>query len=378
MGGAQVRPMGTERPTSGQPEVDVRMVLREIPPAIERLLDEFDAAGVDRNLRRAPSSQLHALDRGLPRQSLDDLLAACEAFALVTAPSALAAGDEAKVCTEAKRLASTLETLLRAGTRRRGLSRSTTASTSMQAPLLRAALEERPAQDALQDLIGIFGLLAAAEGGTRPRKRALSRLLPLGGRFLMPGSVLVTALVLIVLLLGSIAFATGSVTVSPGGIGLGGLNGGAQPTATNASSTNIVRAPTATPHSAPTATPSAHGTATLTPGSRSTPTPGGKPTLTVSPLNQDPCPGGSSATFTIAYSAGQGSVTWTASPDNASNMRLSRDGAAWSAQVSGTLPQAGQQTTIYVQGLNVDVTGLISVSANNGLTYPVSYDTTGC
>ena len=360
MGRAKVGPMGRAGTASGQPAVDTRTLLRDIPPAIERLLDAFDAAGIDGKLRRASSSQLHALDRGLPRQSLDDLLEECEAYALMTAPSALTAGDEARARAEAGRLVSALETLLRAATRRRGLSRMTTASTSMRAPLLRAALEERPVRDALEDLIAIIGLLAA--GGDARRARAPSRVLPLGGRLLMPGSVLVTAFALIVFLLGTLVFASGGVKVSPNGIGLGGPTAGPEPTATSASSTSAVGAPTATPRGAPMATP----------------TPSGKPVLTTSQLNQDPCPGGSSATFTIAYASGQGSVTWTASPDNSSNMRLSRDGVSWGAQVSGTLPQAGQQTTVYVQGLKVDVTGQITISANNGRTYSVSYNTTGC
>lgn len=362
MGGAKSSTVGTAGSASGRPDVDVRMLLREIPTAIERLLDEFDAAGVDRKLRRASSSQLHLLDRGLPRQSLDDLLAACEAYALMTAPSALAEGNDAKVYAEAERLASPLETLLRAGAKRRGLSRLTTISISMQAPLLRAALEEPPVRDALRDLAEIFGLLAAAGGRARKSKRASSGLAPLGRRFLMPGSVLVTALALIVLLLGSIAFATGGVTVSPDGIGLGGPPAGAQPTATDVS-TNNGHAPTATPRSVRTATPTPRGTAT--------PLPGGKPNLTVSQLNQDPCP---SATFTIAYSSGQGSATWTAKADNSANILLSSGGSSFSGQVSGTLQSAGQQATISVQSGAAGI-GAITVSASNGQTSQVSYDT---
>lgn len=360
---------GTAQSSSGEPEIDVRALLREIPTAVERLLDSFDAAGVDRRLRHAPSNQLHLLDRRLPRQSLDDFFATCEAYALVSAPTSLAAGDEATVRVEAERLWATLEMLLRSGTRRRGLSRLTSASSSLQAPLLSAALEQRPVQGALQDLIDIFGLLSTAEGRAQPRKRALAWLLPSGGRFLMPGSVLLTALALIVFLLGSMAFATGGITISSHGIGLGHLPGGAQPIATKATSPTTGHAPTATPNSAPTAAP-----ATPQP----TAAPGGNPTLTASALSQDPCPGGSASTFTITYSSGQGSITWTASPDNASNMRLSRDGVAWSAQVSGKFQQVGQRVTIYVQGLTMDVTGQINVSTNAGSVYTVSYDTTGC
>ena len=192
MGGAKVRPMGTVRPPSEQPEVDARMMLREIPIAIERLLDELDAIDLGRELRRSPSCQLRAVDRSLPRQSLDELMAECEAYALISAPAALTGGDAASVQRGAAELLSMLDTLARAAEKRRGSTRRTT----VQISPLRLALAEPGVNDALHDLIEFMASLAVAEGDQQSRRSLLPRILPTGARILMPGSVLVTALTL--------------------------------------------------------------------------------------------------------------------------------------------------------------------------------------
>src|SRR5262249_44508942 len=125
---------------TGQSGKDARNLLRQLPAATSALLDELEGAGLTPSMRQAPACELHALDRSLPRQSVDDLLAECEAFAFVSGPSALAQDDTHAVRDEAEHFFGVFETLLKAGTRRPRATWMTSASTSMQAPLLRRAL----------------------------------------------------------------------------------------------------------------------------------------------------------------------------------------------------------------------------------------------
>lgn len=249
---------------SAQSAADVRALLRVTSQATEHLLDELDAAGLPKSVRQALSSMLSAPDRPFPWQTLDDFLTACEAYAFVTAPSALTRGDVGAVRHGAEQLLLTLEMLLSAASTPR-LTWTTNAAPSMKAPLLPAALGEPRIQDALRALIGLFARLSTVESAERlSRRRRLRTLFPLGDRFLMPGSVLATALALIVFLLGTIGITTGKVHTSAGGMALKAALSSSTPSAAHPS-TPSVSAHSATPSSAPsgmTAATTASGGAT--------------------------------------------------------------------------------------------------------------------
>jgi hypothetical protein len=340
-----------------------RDLLRRIPAAASALLDELEAAGLTPSMRRAPGCDLHALDRGLPRQSVDDLLAECEAFAFVSGPSALAQDDTRAVRDEAEHFFGVFETLLKAGTRRSRGSWMTGASTSMQAPLLRSALGTRETQDALYHLTELFDQLATAGEEEHRARRGLG-LLPAGRRVFTPVLILTLAVALIAVLLGAIGLASGK---GPGIF----LGEGASNVAHTATSTSGSSA-TATPQNAQ--TPTAGRGSTPTP--RVTATASGAPRLTVAPQTVEPCMGVPPPKFTISYSTGQGSATWTAKVDNAANAQLSLNQANFSGQVSGTL-QPGQRVDVYVQAGGNDTSGQITIQGP-GSPPSVMYDSTNC
>ncbi len=350
----------TPRAWASHSQPDIRALLHDIPQATGRLLDELDAVDLGRELRRSPSCQLRAVDRTLPRQSLDELMAACEAYALISAPAALTGGDAASVQRGAAELLSMLDTLARAAEKRRG---STRRSTVRLSPL-RLALAEPGVNDSLQKLIELFAAIAVGDGDHPSHRSLLPRILRTGARLLMPGSVLLVALALIVFLLDSIAVATNHVNISPNGVPVASQQDSPQPTVTSASGSN--RAPTVTPRRQPTPSPVPIGTPTTTTS--------GAPMIAVSQLNQDPCP---TARFTITYGSGHGQVTWAATPDTTANMLVSLDASTYAGSVSGTL-QPGQQLTVYVKSQQDNMTGKIAVTASNGQSLYVDYSSTGC
>jgi hypothetical protein len=349
--------------TAGQSGEDARDLLRRIPAAASALLDELEAADLTPSMRQAPGCELHALDRSLPRQSVDDLLAECEAFAFVTGPSALAQDDTRAVRDEAEHFFGIFETLLKSGTRRPRATWMTGASTSMQAPLLRGALGTPETQDALYHLTELFDQLATfgeQEHGTR---RGLG-LLPAGRRVFTPVLILTLAGALIAVLLGAIGLASGK---GPG-IFLGEVPSNVVPTATSTSGSSA----TATPSDAATPTTGRNGT----PTSRVTATTSGAPKLTIAPQNVGPCVGATPPKFTISYSTGQSSAPWTATVDDTAKVQVSLNQANFSGQVSGTL-QPGQHVDVYVQAVTNDTSGQITIQAP-GSPPPVTYDSTNC
>jgi hypothetical protein len=341
---------------------DVRALLRAITPAGDRLLTALERAGLTSALRQAPSCYLHALDRALPRETLDDLLASCEAFAVVTAPTALKQDDSLALFAEAAYLLGTLRTLARATRPRSRSSRLTSFSMSMQAPLLREAFSQPAVADALRDLVAHFEALVALESGEPARRRRWMALLPAGLRFLMPGAVLAVTLLLIAGLLGAVVIASGASNARS--------QGSARSTPlkhpTVAASATRGAAPTATPPSHTVPLPAANPTATAVPQAQ---------VLAVSPLDQAPCSGGPDAHFTVTFTSGPGTITWSATSSNPANVALSLDGAAFGSQVSGAL-KAGQQAVITVRALQDNYTQ-INVATSAG-SYVVVADSTGC
>jgi hypothetical protein len=352
-------------------DVGVRAPLDQIMEATNRLAAELDAAGLNQQLRQSPAYTLRSLERGLPNCTVEDVLLACEAYAMVTAPSALTTGDLFRVRDEALRTLQLLRALA-GGTRgRRRLTGMTT--TGIQGAFLRSAFNEPAVQAALAALIEPLSALAFMDSTQQQKRR---RLLPVGVGCFVPGTVLVGALALIVLLLTSIAFAAGQVAISPNGVDVPVLSGGMHHTSGAAAThTPTMRAnvpawqPTAT--ASPTVIPGS--TSTLTPGPTPTVTPpAGSPTLSVSKSTVSPCPGTPDA-FTLTYSGGQSPITWTATPSDQADIALNPP--------SGTLQPsgAGSAANITVTLVNdVSITGTITISTSNTLTRTIQYDSTGC
>jgi len=351
---------------AGQPSEDTRGLLRRIPDAASALLDELEAAGLTPSMRQAPGCELHALDRSLPRQSVDDLLAECEAFAFVSGPSALAQGDTRAVRDEADHFLGVFETLLKAGTRRARSTWMTSASTSMQAPLLRGALGTPETQDALYQLTELFDQLATFGEQEHGARRGLG-LLPAGRRVFTPVLILTLAVALIAILLGAIGLASGK---TPGSIFLGGAASNVKSTSA-ATSTSSGSSATATPQNVQTPT-TGRATPTATPKA-----PPNAPRLTLSTQNILPCATAPYKSFTITNSGGQGAVSWTATVDDTSNALISLNSSnGFSGQVSGSL-QPGQRVGVYVKAVSLDANGQITIQGP-GSPPPVSYDTSNC
>jgi hypothetical protein len=357
------------RATAGPSESDVRILIQEIAQATQAIVSALDNAGLDEQLRQSPEYILRTLDRSLPKQSLGELLLACEAFASVTGPSVLATGDLSLFYDEAQYLGDIVQTLGRCVSSRQRLTRVTGV---MQGLRLRATLSEPAVLAGLTHLGDLFASVASTEThAARPRRRLLS-LLPFGRRFIVPGTVLASALAFIIFLTGTIAFATGQVPVPAHGLVIPGLSHAATSTPQTHSTSGGTPVPaTPTPKvGVPTATPGAH---TPTPS----PTPG-KPLLSISQSLIQPCQG-IDAQFSIVAGTGQSAVSWTATSPDPTNIQVSTNDQNFSAHVSGTL-QPGQSVTVYVRVTNDTNTnnGTIGISANNGHSYGVQYDTSNC
>src|SRR5262249_7154996 len=148
-----------------------------------------------------------------------------------------------------------------------------------------ALLRDPAVQADLERLVKLFDQATMLADSEHTKKRFVLRL---GTRFLVPGSVLLGALALIVFLLGSIIFATGTVAVTPRGLIV------TNPLA-NAAATATVHAPTHAPTHATThdATPTPQATATGG-GQQATSTPTPRPppaapVLAVAPPSITPC-----------------------------------------------------------------------------------------
>lgn len=341
-----------------QPESELRLLAETATQATDDMIAALHDAGLTSSVLRSPEYTLRALNRGLPNVSLEDLLLTCEAFTSVTVPSALATGDLGRIQSEAHRTYQLLQALASGVRGRRRLTFAASAVTEgMQ---LRAALSEPAVRSALAQLIEILAALAALDGGNQRKRRAI---LPIGVGCLVPGTVLGSAVVLIVFLLTTIAFATGQVAITGTGVIFPSTSG--KPTATtSATATTQAAGPAATPthmpRLKPTATSQPAHSATSTPSSASA------PAWSVSQLNQPPC---STAQFTITYTSGSSPISWTASWSDQTGVQVS--------PASGTL-QPGGTVTVNVTA-QIDLTNQITVAANNGLpAQSVSYDSTSC
>ncbi len=351
-----------KEPASG-PGPRARALIGAVSRATDHLVAALDAIGLNQKLRESPTCQLRSLDRGLPNYTLGNLLLSCEAFATVTAPATLAAGDMARLRAEAQRALRPIQTLADAvrGRRRMTLSGSTTQT---QGSFLRSAMSEPQVQAALAELLNsLTALVAFEEDGIQKRKRTLA----VAPGCVIPTAVLGGAVALIIFLIASIAVATGGTSVTPSGLNIPLLSirsaatatTTAKPTATSATTGNQPT-PTPNPGQAPTPKPGAKPTAT--PAPTATPVPGSG-ALSVSPNSVDACQASSSA-FTIANTGGQ-SVNWSASGYDATSISLTPS--------HGTL-SPGQSVTVTVYASS-DANGFITITPG-GQT--VNYTSTNC
>jgi hypothetical protein len=344
-------------------DVEVRALLDQIVEATNRLAAGLDAAGLNQPLRQSPAYKLRSLDRSLPNHTVEDLLLACEAYATVTAPSALATGDFLRVCDEALRTLQLLRALAGGVRGRRRLTGMTTVG--IQGSFLRSAFNEPAVRAALAALTEPLSALVFLDSTQQQQRR---RLLPVGMGCFVPGTVLASAFALIVFLLTSIAFATGQIAIPPNGVAVPVPSDGIHrkdATSANATATAYANAPAPQPTGTPRAQPTAGVSPTAT-------TPAGSPTLSVSKSSVSPCLGTPDA-FTLTYSGGQSPLTWTATPSDQTDIALNPP--------NGTLQPrgAGSSTKVTVTVVNdVTITGTITISTSNHLTRTVQYDSTGC
>src|SRR5690348_10174963 len=86
--------------------------LRDVGQATQALARALDDAGLTERMREAPMPFQNARSRRTsPKQTVTDLLLACEALATVTGPQALMNGETGRVHDEARRLARVLRAL---------------------------------------------------------------------------------------------------------------------------------------------------------------------------------------------------------------------------------------------------------------------------
>ncbi|HEX9036001.1 MAG TPA: hypothetical protein VF808_03335 [Ktedonobacterales bacterium] len=358
----------------GAPASQPRALLSAVIVGVNGLTSALDEVGLHQQLRESPACRLRLLDRSLPDETLDDLLLGCEAFAAVTGPSALATEDQNTLRAEAQRYLRVVRAVADAARGRRRPTLIGMTASGTQNSFLRMGLSEPRVRDALAELAGALEALAALATSGTPRKR--TRLIPLGVGCFIPATVLGGAAALIIVLLASIALATGQAAVTPSGLDIPLTS--ALPTATP------LPTATAKPASTPTTRPGNPSPTTPPGGSNPTPTPkpGAKPTptsrpgsgtLTVSPNPIDACASPTSnQTFTISYSGSQSSIKWTASWSS-SNITLNNNN---SGALSGTL-SSSQPVPVTLSTTN-DSDGSITIIGSDGSSATESYTSINC
>lgn len=353
---------GDPKTPTGGADPRVRAMLQAVAEATNRLVTALDDVGVNRRLRESPTCQLRALDRGLPDETLADFLLRCEAFATVTGPATLTSGDLTEIRSEAQRIQRRVQALMGAvrGARRLTLTGS---SSQTRGAFLRTALVDAQVQDALATLLAALTALTDLEAeGAQKRKR----LLIVGPGCVVPTAVLGGALALIVFLLASIALVTTQTPILTGGLNIPSLSLHPSATATAAATTTaIVRRPTATPKTGrsstppPAVKPTLTATATLTTGYGA---------LSVSPSSIPACQG-QNVTFTLTHTGGSLPVSWQASGFDTNSIQLSPSSGALSP---------GQSVQVDVT-VTADSVGSITITPSHNLpTQTVSYDSSSC
>lgn len=178
------------------PLADPAELTRHAAEAVARFSAALDAA--------TASTFLHALRRGLLRETLDALIEDCERFVTVIAPDAIQSGDGATLRTHARRMAAAMRTLdmsAREGTRLPDTAHG------VQRALLRSALGDKDVQRAVAQLAELFTALANTATIERPRSGAS---VPLRASLSRPGSLIAGALAMLSLVMGGLAYGASS------------------------------------------------------------------------------------------------------------------------------------------------------------------------
>jgi len=191
-------PAPTAPATTGAP-ADPEELTRRAAEAVARLSAALHAA--------TAHSFLHALRRGLLKESLDALLEDCEQFVTVIAPAAIQSGDSATLYTHARRMADAVRTLNMSAEEG---SRLPDTAHGVQRVLLRSALGDKDVQRAVAQLVELFTALANSGTLQRPRSRATIPLHTSLSRLGRPGSLVAGALAVLSLLMGSLAYGASS------------------------------------------------------------------------------------------------------------------------------------------------------------------------
>lgn len=342
----------------------IRAGLRGVAQASDDVLRAVEAVGLRQAASRTPHYSLNSLDRRLPKRDVYDFLLACETLATVTGPTLLASGGARELRARAHPLLHTARLIQRA-TRDRPSAGDSGATLRMNGVLLYTAFTSPQGKDALARLAERLSDVTSGDGEQIAATRFELRL---GTRFLVPGSVIAITLGLIFFFLSGIAFATGAINFSRGGIALSSLRAVA-PTpnsAATATATAMVNSPTAT-------TPSG-GAPTQAPPSKA---PSGA-ALSIAPASIQPC-AGSDTQFTLSYAGGSSATAWRASSPDTANIALSLDGTTFTSSVSGAL-QPGASITVYVRLLNdIPTSGAIAVTGSSGVKgASIRYDSANC
>jgi hypothetical protein len=404
------RAAASARPVDDEPRA-LAGRLRDVGQATRALARALDDAGLTERMREAPVPLQNARSRRTsPKQTVTDLLLACEALASVTGPQALVNGETGRVYDEARRLARVLRALTElAGddtlpeddvpvTNDASAATGGDAEGSTPLPLL-AILRAGAVRSALSRLADLLAELAAVERAQPGRDRWTLRI---GTRILIPLSIVLITVALILFFAGGIVFATGAVAISPRGVVFSNPIDNTAPERTDSHTTATVGQPTATPGSrgtpgatsggktgtgagtggapgaAPTATPAGGS-----PGSGSpTPPPAPPPAPTPPPLVVDVTPTTMAAcqqkseSFEISYTSGQGALSWAATAG--SGVQVSLDGTTgWASQVSGTL-QPLTRAKVFVHS-PTGASGAVTVTFSAGLpSRTVTIDNSTC
>jgi hypothetical protein len=183
---------------------DPAELTRRAAEAVARLSVALEAA--------TSGSFLHALRRGLLKETLDALIEDCERFVSVIAPAALQSGDGSELRTHALRMAAAVRALDMSA--EEGARLPDTAH-GVQRMLLRSALSDKDVQRAVVRLVELFTALANAATVERPPSGATTPLRTSLSRLGWPGSLVAGALAVLSLVTGGLAYGASPAPTTP-------------------------------------------------------------------------------------------------------------------------------------------------------------------
>lgn len=197
-------PSTPSNPPNPSNSTDPAELARRAAEAVARLSAALEAA--------TARSFLHALRRGLLKETLDALIEDCERFVTVIAPDAIQSGDGDELRTHARRIAAAVRRLDMSA--EEGARLPDTAF-GVQRLLLRSALGDRDVQRAVAQLVELFTTLANTAIVAPPRFAAATPLRASLSRLGWPGSLVAGALAALSLVTGGLAYGASSGPTMP-------------------------------------------------------------------------------------------------------------------------------------------------------------------